>query len=144
MKRSILVILIFASILLIPIYAQIANSGFEDWSTEGNPISWQAANAPPAYTTITKTSDAHSGSWAVEGNVVQFSVFTIGPSLYSGEEAQGIPIGFQPQALEGYYKFSPVQDDFMQVQVHLRKNGELIGIGANNRKCRMAEPCAKR
>ena len=111
--------------------AQIANGGFEDWNANGSPVSWQASNAAPVYTTILKSSDAHSGSWAVEGDVAPFSVFTIGPSLISGEEAQGIPVNFRPGALTGYYKFVSVQNDFLEVQANFKKNGAYIGGGAN-------------
>jgi len=121
-------VLFFNSLLL----SQILNSGFEEWNSEGNPVYWKATNAPPSYITITKTSDAHSGNWAVEGNVVTFSVFTIGPTIISGEEGNGIPINFRPEAIHGYYKFTSIQDDYLQVQANFKKNGVYIGGGANN------------
>ncbi len=114
------------------INAQILNAGFEDWSASGNPNNWTATNAPPSYITILKTSDAHSGSWAAEGDVVLFSVFTIGPSLYSGENTEGFAVNFRPGALKGYYKFTSVQSDFLQVQANFKKNGTYMGVGANN------------
>jgi len=110
--------------------AQIPNAGFEDWDSNGNPIGWLVTNAPPAYTTVLKTSDAHSGNWAVEGDVVTYSVFTMSPSLISGDEGIGFPINFRPASLRGYYKFDSVGDDFMQVQANFRKNGIYIGGGA--------------
>jgi hypothetical protein len=121
-------VLLFNSLLL----SQILNNGFEEWNSEGNPVYWKATNAPPSYTTITQTSDAHSGNWAVEGNVVTFSVFTIGPTIISGEEGNGIPINFRPEAIHGYYKFTSIQDDYLQVQANFKKNGVYIGGGANN------------
>ena len=87
---TLVAVIMFNSLLL----SQILNSGFEEWNSAGDPVNWKATNAPPSYITITKTSDAHSGNWAVEGNVVTFSVFTIGPSIISGEEANGIPVNF--------------------------------------------------
>lgn len=132
MKSKVTLFITFILVSYSFISAQIPNAGFENWDVVGNPVDWQANNAPPSYTTIIKTSDAHSDNWAVEGNVAVFSVFTVGPSLYSGTEAQGFPVNFRPAALEGYYKFAPVQDDFLQVQVHFSKNGTLIGVGANN------------
>jgi len=125
---TLVAVMLFNSLLL----SQILNSGFEEWNSAGDPVNWKATNAPPSYTTITKTSDAHSGNWAVEGNVVAFSVFTIGPSIISGEEANGIPINIRPEAIHGYYKFTSVQDDYMQVQANFKKNGVYIGGGANN------------
>ena len=125
---TLFVVLLFNSLLL----SQILNSGFEEWNSEGNPVYWKATNAPPSYTTITQTSDAHSGNWAVEGNVITFSVFTIGPTIISGEEGNGIPINFRPEAIHGYYKFTSIQDDYLQVQANFKKNGVYIGGGANN------------
>lgn len=124
--------LVFVLLLNSLLLSQILNSGFEEWNSAGNPVNWKATNAPPSYVTITKTSDAHSGNWAVEGNVVTFSVFTIGPSIISGEDANGIPINFRPESIHGYYKFTSVQDDYMQVQANFKKDGVYIGGGANN------------
>ena len=125
---TLVAVMLFNSLLL----SQILNSGFEEWNSAGDPVNWKATNAPPSYITITKTNDAHSGNWAVEGNVVTFSVFTIGPSIISGEDANGIPVNFRPEAIHGYYKFTSVQDDYMQVQANFKKNGVYIGGGTNN------------
>lgn len=132
MKKKVSLCLMCILICLPTVSAQIANSGFEQWDGNGNPVSWKATNVPPAYTTIIKTSDAHSGSWAAKGDVVPFSIFTVGPSLISGEEAQGIPVNFRPAAIEGYYKFISVQDDYLQIQANFKKDGFYIGGGANN------------
>lgn len=112
-------------------YSQITNAGFEDWDANGNPVSWQANNNPPLYTTIKKTTDRQSGNWALEGDVAPFSVLTVGPSVYSGIGAVGFPINFRPGAIKGFYKFTSTQDDFLQVQANFRKNGVYIGGAAN-------------
>ena len=70
--------------------AQVPNSGFEDWDSNGEPVGWYTNNAPGVFTTITKSSDAHSGSWAVEGNVASVSGLTVGPAIIVGEEGEGI------------------------------------------------------
>jgi hypothetical protein len=124
---------VFCIVLLTIVnYAQIPNPGFEDWDANGNPVNWQVNNAPPSYTTVLKTSDAHSGSWAAEGDVVTYSIFTMAPSLFSGTASEGFPINFRPASLRGYYKFTSVTDDFLQVQIHFRKNSLYIGGGAVN------------
>ena len=112
------------------INAQITNSGFEDWDANGNPVSWQANNNPVLYTTIKKTTDRNAGNWALEGDVVPFSVLTVGPSIYSGVGAVGFPINFRPSAIKGFYKFTSVLDDYLQVQANFRKNGVYIGGAA--------------
>lgn len=132
MKNCLLFSFLLLVVFIHKMDAQISNSGFEDWDANGNPAGWKATNAPPSYTTIIKTGDTHSGSWAAEGNVVPFSVFTIGPSLISGEQSQGIPVNFRPGAIKGYYKFTSVEGDFLQVQANFKKNGVYIGGGANN------------
>lgn len=113
-------------------FAQITNGGFEDWDANGNPVNWLTNNTPGAFTTITRTSDASAGSWAAQGDVVSFSVFTVGPSLISGEEGFGFPINFRPAAFRGFYKFTSVQSDFMQVQANFMKNGVGMGVAATN------------
>lgn len=132
MRSNLLIVNFLLILCSCCISAQIPNAGFEDWDANGNPVGWKATNAPPSYTTIIKTADSHSGSWAAKGDVVPFSIFTIGPSLISGEEAQGIPVNFRPAAIEGYYKFISIQDDYLQVQANFKKNGIYIGGGANN------------
>jgi len=131
MKNCLLFSFLLLVVFVYQINAQIANGGFEDWDANGNPVGWKAANVPPSYTTIIKTSDVHSGNWAVEGSVVPFSIFTIAPSVISGEESQGIPINFRPGSIKGFYKFISVQSDYLQVQANFKKNGTFIGVGAN-------------
>lgn len=113
-------------------HAQIPNSGFENWESSGNPVGWWTNNAPGVFTTIIKTSDAHSGSWAVEGDVVSVSGLGVGPAIISGVEGEGIPINFRPAAITGYYKFNSINSDYLQVQANLLKNGVGVGVGAAN------------
>lgn len=113
--------------------AQIPNAGFENWDSNGNPVDWWTNNAPGVFTTITKTSDAHSGSWAVEGDVESVSGIGVGPAIISGVEGLGIPINFRPAAITGYYKFTSINGDYMQVQADFIKSGVGgVGVGAAN------------
>ena len=113
--------------------AQIPNGGFENWESNGNPVGWWTNNAPGVYITITKSSDAHSGSWAVEGNVASVSGIGVGPAIISGVEGLGIPINFRPAAITGYYKFTSINGDYMQVQADFMKSGVGgVGGGAAN------------
>lgn len=113
--------------------AQIPNGGFENWESNGNPVGWWTNNAPGVYTTITKSSDAFSGSWAVEGNVATVSGIGVGPAIISGVEGLGIPINFRPAAITGYYKFTSINGDYMQVQADFLKSGVGgVGVGAAN------------
>jgi hypothetical protein len=79
MKRilgSTMVVLLLTSFLG-PARAQIPNPGFETWSgvvgTE-TPTGWVTDNIPGFAVPITKTTAAHSGSFALKGDVVNFRV----------------------------------------------------------------------
>ncbi len=112
--------------------AQVPNTGFEDWDSNGEPVGWYTNNAPGVFTTITKSSDAHSGSWTMEGNVDSVSGLTVGPAIIVGEEGEGIPINFRPASLKGYNKFNSVNNDYMQVQANFFKDSVEMGVGAAN------------
>lgn len=109
--------------------SQIPNAGFEKlgFLMENQPAG-TTNNSPGIFITITKSSDAHSGNWAVEGNVASISGLTVGPAVISGDDGAGIPINFRPAALSGFYKFNSVNNDYMQVQAYFFKNG--VGMGS--------------
>jgi hypothetical protein len=132
MKNNFYLVLVCLAIFTTANKSQIFNGGFEDWNANGNPTGWSVTNQPPSFVTVTKSSDAHSGSWAAEGNVTTFSVFTVGPTLISGEQEEGFPINFRPASFKGFYKFTSVSDDFMQVQANFFKNGMGMGVAAAN------------
>ena len=133
MKNWFGLLLLSLGIGLNAINAQITNGGFENWNANGAPINWTVSNAPPDYITITKSSDAHSGNWAAEGNVAAFTPVNVAPTLVSGEEGdQGIPINFRPASLEGYYKLTSAGGDFIRIQMFLFKNGEGVGFGTED------------
>ena len=127
MKRLIL----FAGVifLLLPcgdVRAQILNAGFESW-TNGNPDNWFTNNAPPAYTTVTQSSDAHSGTSALMGATVSFSSVILAPTVAAGTADQGFSISTRSSSITGYYKFTPVGGDSLYILVLMDKGG--VGIG---------------
>lgn len=133
MKLYLMFFIFFMVVFSISNNAQIPNGGFENWESNGNPVDWWTNNAPGVFTTITKSSDAHSGSWAVEGNVESISGIGVGPAIISGVEGVGIPINFRPAAITGYYKFTSINNDYMQVQADFLKSGVGgVGVGAAN------------
>jgi hypothetical protein len=133
MKNNLVLCFVFLISFAFTIHAQILNAGFENWNANGDPLNWTVSNSPPDYVTITKSSDAHSGSWAAEGNVAAVTSFNVAPALYSGEEGDlGIPINSRPASLEGYYKLTSAENDFLQIQVFLYKNGSGVGVGAKD------------
>jgi len=107
----------------------IPNPGFENWSA-GNPVDWATSNifAPGS---ITQTSDAHSGSSAVQGSVTEpfFGVF-VPPHLFSGDTVLGFPVSQRWDQLRGYYKFNSAGGDQLSIQAFLRNTSVAISTGA--------------
>jgi hypothetical protein len=123
-------IFFIAAILLQQIiYAQIPNPSFENW-TDGEPDGWFTPNVPGFLTVVEQTTDAHSGSFAVRGEVKSLSGFNIPPAITPAEgEEPGIPISVRYYSLSGYFKFFPVEGDQLTISVGMYKNGNLIGYG---------------
>jgi|GEM_PF-1508256 len=100
---------LFLAIMLPGIsFAQIANSGFENWS--GNvPDNWTSNNlAPLNLYPITPSNDSHSGSFAARGEVLDSPITpgnVYGPLLQSS----GSPLTSAPGSISGWYKFSSPQ-----------------------------------
>ncbi len=110
--------------------AQIPNPGFEFW-TGGDPDGWVTSNLFPAgLVNIIKTTDVHSGSFALQGDVVDFSGTPMAPVIQSGPGGVGFPINEKFQALELYYKFTSANADKFSVNVVFTKNGEAVAQGA--------------
>ncbi len=120
-------LVIFLS-LTINIYSQVPNSGFEQWSG-GNPVDWSSTNNI-GVTVITQSSDAHSGSSAVRGDVVDYLGNLVSPILISGIfGGHGFPVSERHANLTGYYKLTVVTNENLSVVVGMYNNGEVIGVG---------------
>lgn len=95
---------------LVPAHAQIPNPGFETWTgTAGSesPTGWVTSNIPGFAVPITKATTAHSGSLALQGDVVNIP----GLGLYPPYFWAHFPYTQRPGALTGYYKFTSVSKD---------------------------------
>jgi len=104
-----LAIIIIMLIFVANTFAQneIPNAGFEDWSGL-DPDLWTSTNSQNLVTNVTKTDDAHSGSWAAKGEVVEFFGVPYPPGLFAGKQT-GIcclpfPITQNYEKFTGYYK----------------------------------------
>ena len=123
-----LIVIIFGISLITN--AQIPNSGFENW-TGGDPDSWASSNVFPAgLVNIFQTTDNHSGTYALKGEVVDFFGTNMAPIVQSGPGAAGFPITEQYRSFELYYKFTSSGGDKFSVNVGLEKNGTPIAQGA--------------
>lgn len=123
---------IIVSVLFININlpAQIPNPGFENW-TDGSPDSWLTNNYPGMMTTLTQSSDAHSGSSAVKGEVVPLGGQLIPPLLTSGSDGQGFSFAQRPQFFNCWFKFSSFGEDILKIEIFLKKGLEIIGYAGD-------------
>lgn len=110
--------------------SQIPNPGFENW-TYGDPDGWITSNIPFAgIINITQSSDHQEGSYAVKGEIIEFNGTPMLCVLMSGPEGNGFPISESYQAVNMYYKFTPVEGDMFSVNIAFQKNGIPIAQGA--------------
>ena len=119
-------IILFVSLCLAALSAasaQIPNAGFENWAGTA-PISWVTDNVPQLYAPITKSNDAHSGTSSLQGTVGNSFGVAIPPVTYSS-----FTISSNYGSLTGWYKFSPVGGDSLDVAVILYKGGYGIAAG---------------
>jgi Secretion system C-terminal sorting domain len=142
MKTLILFSFVFLTIFSLPFHplhaqAPIPNGDFEQWAN-GAPVGWFVDNEG-TYTPITQTSDANSGSSALEGTVVaitesgvtygQIPPFTLSGNV-SGKDTTGFPYTDRPNSFTGYYKFNPVGGDSLTLACLFLENGVGIGEGS--------------
>jgi hypothetical protein len=115
-------------------YGQIPNAGFENW-TNDTLDGWWINNVAPLYTTVTQSTNAHSGSIAIRGEVVAFYTNVAPPTIQSGVNGRGFAYSQRPLSFTGYYKFFPAagSGDRFGVNVGLYTggvDGTHIGIAA--------------
>ena len=101
--------------------AQIPNGGFESW-TGTTPDGWTTSNVT-GYTTITQSTTAHSGSFAVRGDVVTLGPVMLQPLLQSGVDGKGFAYANRPVSFSGYYQFNSQGGDLFGINVVLFKGG---------------------
>jgi hypothetical protein len=112
-----------------PAHAQIPNPGFETWSGivgSETPAGWVTSNIPGFAVPITKTATAHSGSLALQGSVVNLA----GIGLYPPYFWAHFPYTQRPGALTGYYKFTSVSKDSLDMFVMLYKQSLAVLVAS--------------
>jgi hypothetical protein len=120
---------LFILIAATQIYPQVPNGDFETWAG-GEPTGWSTNNL--GVTTITQSSDAHSGSSAVRGDNIIVNTTILQPLLISGLiGGHGFPISERYASLTGYYKLNAVDADNLSVVVSLFKNSQAMGVGGS-------------
>jgi hypothetical protein len=93
-------------------YAQIPNPGFENW-TDGDPDGWSTYDV--LWNSVTQSADAHSGSYAVRLEIIDFMGSPMPPILEAN-----FPVTERFSSLTGYYKFIPIDDeDIFSINIFL-------------------------
>ncbi len=131
MKRFITTVAAFAFAFLVSSnsFAQIPNAGFENW-TNGEPDGWDAlSNFGGSIMPMTKSTDAHSGTSALRGDVISVSGGIFSPLLMAGQGGDGVPCNSHIGSLTGYYKFVPAASsgDAFEADVIAFKGGWITG-----------------
>jgi len=112
----------------------IPNAGFENWTTSGNyedPDGWFTPNQGTSLAgveTVTKTSDAHSGSYAIRLETKNVNTETIPGTAVAGvvnltslQVDPGFAVSSNPITLDGWYKYQPFIVDVGSVEILLSK-----------------------
>jgi hypothetical protein len=114
-----------------PVYAQIPNPGFETWTGAAgseSPTGWVTSNIPGFAVPVTKTAAAHSGSFALKGDVVNIP----GLGLYPPYFWAHFPYTQRPGALTGYYKFTSASKDSLTMFAFLYKQALSILVASGD------------
>ncbi len=122
--------IVFLYLLLIILYPLISfgqnipNPGFEDW-TGNTPDGWLPNNTQ----LVTQSSDAHSGSYSVQLEIIQDEGFLNNGRLFAGSDGVAFDFFQRPTTLTGYYKLNPQVGDHLLVDVFLWKDGGITLVG---------------
>lgn len=121
----------FFIVISLPVLSQVPNSSFENW-TLGDPDGWATSNVQGIVFPVNQSSDAHSGSSAVRGEVLTFFTTNLAPILQTGPDATGFPITVKYNTLKGFFKFAPLGGDRLSftVGMYVGSPDSAIGVGA--------------
>lgn len=117
--KTILTNLLFITLFSFSSLAQIPNSSFESW-TNSVPDDWTTNSLPPTLLPVSQTTDAHSGTYAVKGQVVNYMGNIIAPIIFPVATVNdGFPISQSYLNLSGWYKASMIASDALSIQISL-------------------------
>jgi hypothetical protein len=147
--KKITVLLMTLTILVFTSNAQIPNNGFENWKTVANciePAGWYSFyslfDSSGTYCPVTRSTDHYPesiGSYSVcITNDTTLWKYASEPSRFLGWGMLGtaqlndqplFPLTGHNTSLCGYYKFLPQNNDTMNINVYLYKNGVEVANG---------------
>jgi len=106
-------------------YAQIPNSGFENWIDELTPQDWNTNNFPSFWTTVSRSSSPYAGSYAAKMEVANASGFP-----YPAVLTSTFPVNQGYQSVNGYYQFHPAGSNVvLSIYAYFFGGGLLLGNG---------------
>jgi len=108
MKKFALIISLIFILSSLQFAQDIPNAGFESWIDENTPQSWNTNNLPSAWITVSRSTTAYEGSYAIQMKIAESSGFPIPPVLTST-----FPVSQAYTAIHGYYQFHPVGPDMI-------------------------------
>jgi len=108
MKKFALIISLIFILSSLQFAQDIPNAGFESWIDENTPQSWNTNNLPSAWITVSRSTTAYDGSYAIQMKIAESSGFPIPPVLTST-----FPVSQAYTAIHGYYQFHPVGPDMI-------------------------------
>jgi hypothetical protein len=109
-------------------WSQIPNAGFENW-TGSEPDGWTTSNdSSSSMFPVTKSTNSHSGLYAMQGTVVSVFSINIAPIAISAQNNNGFPVNTRYGFFMGFLRFTSVSGDRAFISAALIKGG--VGIAA--------------
>ena len=129
--------------------AQIPNAGFETWTNDSTPASWNGVMSVSVFglynfdlSTVLQSTDVHGGTYAAmitSDKTIPYigtllpGILSYGNNVYdilAGIQVSGgIPVSVKPTKVKGYYKYANVNGDTMSIIGFCYKNGDTIASG---------------
>ncbi|MDX1701914.1 MAG: hypothetical protein R3250_14910, partial [Melioribacteraceae bacterium] len=110
---------------------EIPNPGFESWPS-GEPTGWLTNNPPGSAGTVIGSLTSHTGMFSAALRFLEVGGIPIPPVLAAGEDGTGFPVTQRYEALNGWYEFTPLTGDFIEITIQMWTGGvggTLIGSG---------------
>ncbi len=141
--KAFISILVFCTISFGLFAQSIPNNSFESWGLQpgyeepdqfssSNPISVSTGNVA----NVKKTTDAHSGNFAVELETIAINGENLLAGIYIGEVAAdqqsiigGVPFSERPNSVKGFVKYNIPENDTASFGVFFKKFGQPYGFG---------------
>ena len=106
----------------ISINGQIPNAGFESWADETTPGSWITNNFLSAWTPVTRSTSAYTGTYAAKLEIFNFNGIPMNPTL-----SVTFPVGQTYGSLNGYYQLHQVNsNEYLGILTYYFANGTVV------------------